>query len=94
MSSVIHIINEIKMNQTTAKNLRDLLIKQQMNSKIRFKGEPLKPPVRKQSSTWECQCNQKQCAICARKRVNQSPLQREIKVGSSISAHQSPNREK
>lgn len=47
ISIVIHIINEIKMNQTTAKNLRDLLIKQQLNSKIRFKGEPLKPPVRK-----------------------------------------------
>ncbi|CAD8209176.1 unnamed protein product [Paramecium octaurelia] len=88
------------MQQSTAKNLRDLLIKQQLNSKIHFKGEPIKVPLRKQSSTWECQCNQKHCAICARKKVNQSPMirqqdsRRDIKVGSSISAHQSPNREK
>ncbi|CAK67105.1 unnamed protein product (macronuclear) [Paramecium tetraurelia] len=88
------------MQQSTAKNLRDLLIKQQLNSKIHFKGEPIKVPLRKQSSTWECQCNLKHCAICARKKVNQSPMirqqdsRRDVKVGSSISAHQSPNREK
>ncbi|CAD8204436.1 unnamed protein product [Paramecium pentaurelia] len=88
------------MQQSTAKNLRDLLIKQQLNSKIHFKGEPIKAPVRKQSGTWECQCNLKHCTICSRKKVNQSPMirqsdsRKDIKVGSSISAHQSPNREK
>ncbi|CAD8112362.1 unnamed protein product [Paramecium primaurelia] len=88
------------MQQSTAKNLRDLLIKQQLNSKIHFKGEPIKVPLRKQSGTWECQCNLKHCAICTRKKVNQSPMirqqdsRRDMKVGSSISAHQSPNREK
>ncbi|CAD8201308.1 unnamed protein product [Paramecium pentaurelia] len=88
------------MQQSTAKNLRDLLIKQQLNSKIHFKGEPIKVPLRKQSGTWECQCNLKHCAICTRKKVNQSPMirqqdsKRDMKVGSSISAHQSPNREK
>ncbi|KAM3137544.1 hypothetical protein pb186bvf_010334 [Paramecium bursaria] len=107
------------MSQSTAKNLRDLLIKQQLNSKIRFKGEPLKASQvnRKQSGNWDkkvdisqCQCNQKNCSTCIRKRsvVNASPLikvsnqqsainpdsRREIKVANSISAHQSPNREK
>ncbi|CAD8182627.1 unnamed protein product [Paramecium octaurelia] len=88
------------MQQSTAKNLRDLLIKQQLNSKIHFKGEPIKAPVRKQSGTWECQCNLKNCSICSRRKVNQSPMirqsdsRKDIKVGSSISAHQSPNREK
>ncbi|CAD8086236.1 unnamed protein product [Paramecium primaurelia] len=109
------------MSQSTAKNLRDLLIKQQLNSKIKFKGEPVNKiqPTRKQSGNWDkkvdisqCQCNQKNCNICIKKRVviNASPLlkvkvstknqpcetdsKREIKAGSSVSAHQSPNREK
>ena len=44
---LIKIINE--MSQSTAKNLRDLLIKQQLNSKIKFKGEPVNKiqPTRK-----------------------------------------------
>ncbi|CAK60256.1 unnamed protein product (macronuclear) [Paramecium tetraurelia] len=109
------------MSQSTAKNLRDLLIKQQLNSKIKFKGEPVNKiqPNRKQSGNWDkkvdisqCSCNQKNCTICMKKRVviNASPLlkvkvatknqacdqdsRREIKVTSSVSAHQSPNREK
>ncbi|CAD8178715.1 unnamed protein product [Paramecium octaurelia] len=109
------------MSQQTAKNLRDLLIKQQLNSKIKFKGEPVNKiqPTRKQSGNWDkkvdisqCYCNQKNCNICIKKRVviNASPLlkvkvstknqpcetdsKREIKVGNSVSAHQSPNREK
>ncbi|CAK87102.1 unnamed protein product (macronuclear) [Paramecium tetraurelia] len=109
------------MSQQTAKNLRDLLIKQQLNSKIKFKGEPANKiqPTRKQSGNWDkkvdisqCYCNQKNCNICIKKRVviNASPLlkvkvstknqpcesdsRREIKVGNSVSAHQSPNREK
>ncbi|CAD8053516.1 unnamed protein product [Paramecium primaurelia] len=109
------------MSQQNARNLRDLLIKQQLNSKIKFKGEPVNKiqPNRKQSGNWDkkiditqCCCNQKNCNICVKKRVfiNASPLlkvkvctknqvcepdsKREFKVTSSVSAHQSPNREK
>ncbi|CAD8197449.1 unnamed protein product [Paramecium octaurelia] len=109
------------MSHQNAKNLRDLLIKQQLNSKIKFKGEPVNKIQLniKQSGNWDkkvditqCYCNQKNCNICGKKRVviNASPLlkvkvstknqvcepdsKREFKVTSSVSAHQSPNREK